>query len=82
MLTVKDKMTLDFEARHWKYPGVKETQIRDLFTESATRYYQRLNHLIDQPAALDYDPMLVKRLQRMRTQRARRRTAIATGFEI
>lgn len=82
MLTVKDKMTLDLEARHWKYPGAKETQIRQLFTESATRYYQRLNALIDRPEALAYAPLTVKRLQRLRSARARRRAAIAGGFDI
>jgi hypothetical protein len=81
MLTVKDTMTLDFEAQHWKYPGAKEAQIRELFTESATRYYQRLNALIDRPEALAHNPLLVKRLQRMRAARRRRRTAIASGFD-
>jgi hypothetical protein len=42
---------LDFEALHWKYAGAKETQIRERFDMSATRFYQVLNHLIDQPAA-------------------------------
>jgi hypothetical protein len=81
MLSVKDTMTLDFEAHHWKYVGAKEATIRELFTESATRYYQRLNALIDRPEALAYDPLLVKRLQRMREARRRHRTAIAAGFD-
>jgi hypothetical protein len=82
MLTDHDRAILDFEDRHWKYAGAKETQIRRQFGYSATRYYQRLNHLIDQPGALAYNPLLVKRLQRLRTTRARRRTAISRGFEI
>lgn len=81
-LTDPDRAILDFEALHWKYAGGKEAQIRERFGFSATRYYQLLNHLIDTPAALAYDPMLVKRLQRLRTARARRRTAIATGFKV
>jgi hypothetical protein len=72
---------LDFEVRHWKYAGAKETAIRETFDMSATRYYQVLNHLIDRPEALAYDPLLVKRLQRMRDARRRHRTAIAAGFD-
>jgi len=79
MLTVKDTMTLDFERQWWKYPAVKETKIRDLFGESPTRYFQRLNVLIDTPEALAYDPMTVKRLQRLREQRRRQRARSATG---
>jgi hypothetical protein len=75
MLTVKDRMTLDYETRWWKYAGGKEATIRDVFGESATRYYQRLNHLLDQPEALAYAPLTVTRLQRLRAARARRRSA-------
>ena len=81
-LSDRDRQILAFERQWWRYAGAKEQAIRDLFDMSATRYYQVLNALLDRPEALRYDPMLVKRLQRMRTQRARRRTAIATGFEI
>ena len=42
---------------------------------SATRYYQVLNALIDDPAALAHDPMLIKRLRRMRSSRQRARTS-------
>jgi hypothetical protein len=75
MLSVRDKMTLDFERQWWKYPGAKEAAIRELFTESATRYYQRLGRLIDEPAALSYDPLLVKRLRRLRDSRRVARSA-------
>jgi len=50
MLTIKDLMTLRLERSWWKYAGAKEHVIRDLFSESSTRYYQRLNTLLDQPA--------------------------------
>lgn len=81
MLTVKDKMTLDFEARRWKYAGAKEATIRETFTESATRYYQRLNHLVDQADAEAYAPELVHRLHRLREKRlAARSTARRVGW--
>jgi hypothetical protein len=48
---------------------------------SATRYYQALNALIDRPAALSADPMLVKRLRRLRAARQRARSARRLGIE-
>lgn len=76
MLTVKEKMTLDFERQWWKYAGAKEAAIREQFDESATRYYQRLNQLIDRPEALAHDALLVKRLRRLReARREARRSA-------
>lgn len=51
-----------------------QTAIRELFGESATRYYQRLNTLIDNPAAMAHDPLTVRRLQRLRDTRRRKRS--------
>lgn len=61
---------LEFEARAWQQPGQKAEAIREEFGISAARYYRILGELIDSPAALRQDPMLVKRLQRMREARA------------
>ena len=80
-LTERDRAILDFERQWWKYAGAKEQAVRDLFDMSATRYYQVLNALIDSPAALVHDPMLVKRLRRMRTSRQRARTARRLGVD-
>jgi hypothetical protein len=66
---------LAFERRWWRHAGAKEQAIRDDFGLSAARYYQLLGALIDMPAALAHDPMLVKRLQRMRDARLDARTA-------
>ncbi|SEE92894.1 DUF3263 domain-containing protein [Ruania alba] len=74
-LSERDAEILAFERQWWKYAGAKETAIRDLFDMSATRYYQVLNALIDEPAALAAEPMLVKRLRRMRSTRQRERSA-------
>jgi hypothetical protein len=49
---------------------------------SATRYYQIVNALIDTPEALAFDPMLVKRLRRLRATRQRARSARRLGVEI
>jgi hypothetical protein len=80
LLSERDRQILAFERQWWKYAGAKEQAIRELFDMSATRYYQLLNILIDRPEALEHDPMLVKRLRRMRTQRQRQRAARRLGI--
>jgi hypothetical protein len=64
---------LEFEKRWWRHAGSKEQAIRDAFELSPTRYYQLLNALLDEPAALAYDPVLIQRLRRMRATRTRSR---------
>jgi hypothetical protein len=81
-LARRDREILAFERQWWKYAGVKEQAIRELFDMSATRYYQVLNTLIDNPAALESDPMLVKRLRRLRTTRQRQRSARRLGIDV
>ena len=80
-LSERDLAVLAFERQWWKYAGAKEQAIRDLFDMSATRYYQVLNGLIDRPEALTADPMLVKRLRRLRASRQRARSARRLSFE-
>ena len=80
-LSERDQQILAFERQWWKYAGAKEQAVRELFEMSATRYYQVLNALIDSPAALAHDPMLVKRLRRMRSSRQRARTARRLGID-
>jgi hypothetical protein len=74
-LSDRDREIIAFERQWWKYAGAKEQAIRELFDMSATRYYQVLNALIDSPAALEADPMLIKRLHRLRATRQRARSA-------
>ena len=80
-MTRRDREILSFERQWWKYAGAKEQAIRDLFDMSATRYYQVLNALIDKPAAVAADPMLVKRLRRLRASRQRTRAARRFGVD-
>jgi len=80
-LTRRDCDILAFERQWWKYAGAKEEAIKDLFAMSATRYYQVLNALVDRPEALSADPMLVKRLRRLRASRQKARAARRLGFE-
>jgi hypothetical protein len=80
-LTRREREILAFERQWWKYAGAKEQAIKDLFDMSATRYYQVLNALIDRPESLAADPMLVKRLRRLRASRQRARSARRLGID-
>jgi hypothetical protein len=77
----REREILAFEGQWWKYQGAKEQAIRELFDMSATRYYQVLNALVDTPEALAADPLLVKRLRRLRSSRQRTRAARRLGME-
>jgi len=74
-LTERERGILEFERLWWKHAGAKDTAIRERFDLTVQRYYVVLNHLIDRPAALEHDPMLVKRLRRQRASRTRQRSA-------
>jgi hypothetical protein len=81
-LSDRDREMLELERLWWKYAGAKEQAIRDKFDMSATRYYQVLNALIDREDALAFDPLLVKRLRRLRAQRQRSRSARRLGIDL
>jgi hypothetical protein len=81
-LAERDRAILAFERQWWKYAGAKESAVRDQFGMSATRYYQVLNALIDRPEAMAHDPLLVKRLRRLRAERQRARSARRLGMEL
>jgi hypothetical protein len=81
-LSERDRSILDFERQWWKFAGAKESAVREKFDMSSTRYYQVLNALIDRPEALVHDPLLVRRLRRLRAARQRQRSARRLGFEL
>ncbi|MEV4119301.1 DUF3263 domain-containing protein [Micromonospora sp. NPDC049645] len=72
-LTERERAILAFEQQWWRHAGAKEQAVRDTFGISSTRYYQLLNGLLDKPAALAADPVLISRLRRLRSSRARNR---------
>ena len=81
-LSRRDADVLDFERQWWKFAGAKEQAVREKFDMSSTRYYQVLNALIDRPEALEHDPLLVRRLRRLRASRQRQRSARRLGFDL
>src|SRR5258707_15871309 len=80
-LSARDQAILAFERQWWRYAGAKEQAVAELFGISPTQDYQILNLLIDRPEALAHDPMLVKRLRRLRGARQRARSAGRLGLE-
>jgi len=81
-LSDRDREILEFERQWWKYAGAKEQAVREKFDMSSTRYYQVLNSLIDKAEALEADPLLVRRLRRLRAARQRQRSARRLGFDL
>lgn len=79
MLRERDREILDFERSWWQYPGPKDRAIREYLGMSATRYYQALRRLMDDPAALDYDPLTVRRMRRTRAEARRKALARRLG---
>jgi hypothetical protein len=70
---------LDFERQWWRFAGAKESSIKELFDMAPPAYYQLLNNLIDRQDALLAQPMLIKRLRRLREARNSSRAA---GFKL
>ena len=72
-LSDRQRAILDFEGTWWREPGPKEAAIRARFELSPTRYYELLNELLEDPEAMDHDPLVVRRLRRLRDRRRRQR---------
>ncbi len=72
-LTERERALLDFEGSWWTLDDTKDALIRAKFACSLDEYYQELNRLLEVPAALTYDPLVVRRLVRLRDRRRRAR---------
>jgi hypothetical protein len=70
-LTVRERAIIDFERECWMLPGSKEAAIRERFDVAASSYYRAVSALIDRQAALEYDPLTVRRLRKQRDERRR-----------
>jgi len=72
-LTERDRAIIEFERTWWSEDSSKETIIRERFELSTTRYYELLGDLIDSDEAYEYDPLVIRRLRRLRDRRRRAR---------
>ena len=73
---------LEFERTWWRHAGAKESSIKELFNLTPPAYYQMLNNLIDRNDALLAEPILVKRLRRIRDARTATRSSSKLGFTL
>ncbi|MBE7195020.1 MAG: DUF3263 domain-containing protein [Gordonia polyisoprenivorans] len=69
-MTDDDRKILQFAGWWWHNADAAESAIRNELGLSPVRFYQRLNRLIDEPAAIECEPQLVNRLRRIRAARA------------
>lgn len=76
MMTDDDRRMLDFAGRRWRTAGAAEDAIRAEFGISATRFWQKVNQLLEDPDAAAYAPTLVNRLRRIRDARSQRRRIV------
>jgi len=81
-LTEFEVKMLEFERSWWRHAGVKESSIKELFNLTPPAYYQLLNNLIDREAAVMAEPILVKRLRRLRESRTQARSSSKLGFTL
>ncbi|MHB1488566.1 MAG: DUF3263 domain-containing protein [Acidimicrobiales bacterium] len=72
-LSDRDRAMLDFERSWWLHPGPKEVAIRQQFGLAPTTYYRLVNSLLESDEAVAYDPLVVRRMRRMRLMRRRAR---------
>ncbi len=70
---------LDFERSGPRGGRSKAREIRERWGLTPTRYHQLLVRAVDSPDALAYDPVLVRRLRRLRDTRRHARLAERLG---
>lgn len=72
-LTERDRAIIEFERTWWSEDASKESIIRERFELSTTRYYELLGDLIDSDEAYAFDPLVIRRLRRLRDRRRKAR---------
>lgn len=67
-LSDQDREVLDFAKQWWKYPGARHEALLEKFDYGPTTFFQKLNRIIDDPAAMEHDAQTVNRYRRIREQ--------------
>ncbi|MDG2113185.1 MAG: DUF3263 domain-containing protein [Actinomycetota bacterium] len=70
-LTARERALLEFEQSWWLSDAPKEHAVREQFQLTETEYDELLDRLIESEAALSEQPLLVRRLLRLRDRRRR-----------
>ncbi len=80
-MTERQQAMLEFERNFWMFDEPKDLLVRARFQCSSDDYYAELNDLLEQPEALEHDPLVVRRLQRQRKRRRRQRLDTETDAQ-
>ena len=72
-LSKMDMLLIEFERTWWADDQPKDAAIAEQFSLTTAEYYEQLHALIDSDEALEHDPLVVRRLRRMRDRRRRER---------
>ncbi|HAN07500.1 MAG TPA: hypothetical protein DCP89_03285 [Acidimicrobiaceae bacterium] len=80
-LTEREKDILDFEQSWWSLSVPREQAVRDRFQLTETEYDELLEVLIATEAALEAEPLLVRRLRRMKDRRRQEHVARRTAAQ-
>jgi hypothetical protein len=81
VLTEREKDILDFEQSWWSLSVPREQAVRDRFQLTETEYDELLEVLIATEAALEAEPLLVRRLRRMKDRRRQEHVARRTAAQ-
>jgi len=74
-LTAADRTALELAGATYKYAAVRESHAREQLGLGPVEFWQRVNALLDDPAAEAELPLVVRRLRRMRSARRDARSA-------
>lgn len=78
-LTDEALAMLRLAGQYWRNGSAKDQAVRDRFGISPTRFHQRINALLPNPAAMAAEPLIVRRLQRIADARRRMKTTRVGG---
>jgi|TARA_B110000263_G_scaffold62575_1_gene53791 hypothetical protein len=81
VLTEREKDILDFEQSWWSLSIPREQAVRERFQLTETEYVELLELLIATEAALEAEPLLVRRLRRMKDRRRQEHVARRTAAQ-
>jgi hypothetical protein len=70
-LSERDQAVIQFESSWFTLDEHRYDAIRSRFACSVEEYNLEVNRVIDHPAALEFDPLTVRRLRRHRERRRR-----------
>ena len=79
MLSERHAAMIDFERSWWNNSRPRDQVIRARFQCSPEEYHAELTAVLDDPAAMDHDPLVVRRLKRLRLRARKARIDASTA---